>query len=146
MRLHRFHHRGFVLAAAAASPADAQIEAQYVVTTTGGHHHWPRQRDLLAHGQRLLTIRSETRSDGALKAFLDDQYTAAEHRARRSRRADSARVHRRRRARDNQRDLKSTFDWKMSVMHTVLRGEPSDYWFPAGNAGPHLDHVPVRPR
>ena len=114
----------------AAASQPTQIEAQYVVTTNGGITIGRASETYSRNGDRY-SIKSETRSDGALKVFLDDQYFVE----------SSGRVgaeglipleYTERRARDNKRDLKSTFDWKMSVMHTELRGEPSDYWFPPG--------------
>ncbi|HEX3058149.1 MAG TPA: DUF3108 domain-containing protein [Usitatibacter sp.] len=124
---------GFIIAlfsSLAAASQPTQIEAQYIVTTNGGITIG-RASETFSRTGNVYTIRSETRSDGALKAFLDDQYTVQ----------STGRVgadglipleYTERRARDNKRDLKSTFDWKMSVMHTELRGEPSDYWFPPG--------------
>ena len=114
---------------AAASPP-TQIEAQYVVTTNGGITIGRASETFTRKGD-AYSIRSDTRSDGALKVFLDDQYTVES-----TGKVDGDGLrpleYTERRAKDNKRDLKSTFDWKMSVMHTVLRGEPSDYWFPPG--------------
>ncbi|HUQ28969.1 MAG TPA: DUF3108 domain-containing protein [Usitatibacter sp.] len=116
------------LAAAAAQPT--RIEAQYAVTTNGGITIG-RASETFSRKGDAYSIRSVTRSEGVLKTFVDDQITVE----------SSGRVaadglqpleYTERRAKDNKRDLKSTFDWKMSVMHTELRGDPSDYWFPPG--------------
>ena len=114
----------------AAASQPTQIEAQYVVTTNGGITIG-RATETFTRTGDAYSIRSETRSDGALKAFLDDQYTV-ESTGKVDRDGLRPLEYTERRAKDNKRDLKSTFDWKMSVMHTVLRGEPSDYWFPPG--------------
>jgi len=114
---------------AAASPP-TQIEAQYVVTTNGGITIGRASETFTRKGD-AYSIRSDTRSDGALKVFLDDQYTVES-----TGKVDGDGLrpleYTERRAKDNKRDLKSTFDWKINVMHTELRNDPSDYWFPPG--------------
>lgn len=120
----------FACVAASAASQPTQIEAQYVVTTNGGITIG-RASEVFSRKGDSYSIRSETRSDGALKAFLDDQITVES-----SGRVDKEGLrpleYSERRAKDNKRDLKSTFDWKINVMHTELRNDPSDYWFPAG--------------
>jgi hypothetical protein len=125
---------GFIIAffssVAAAAAQPTQVEAQYIVTTNGGITIG-RATETFSRKGDTYAIQSVTRSDGALKAFLDDQITVE----------SSGRIgieglqpleYNERRAKDSKRDLKSTFNWKMSVMHTELRGEPSDAWFPPG--------------
>jgi len=120
----------FFCSVAAAAAPPTQIEAEYIVTTNGGitigraNESFSRQGD-------AYSIRSETRSEGILKTFIDDQFTV-ESTGRVDKEGLRPLEYAERRAKDNKRDLKSTFDWKISVMHTVLRGEPSDAWFPPG--------------
>ena len=116
------------LAAAAVQPT--QIEAQYIVTTNGGITIG-RASEVFSRKGDSYSIRSETRSDGPLKAFLDDQITV-ESSGRVDKEGLKPLEYSERRAKDNKRDLKSTFDWKINVMHTELRNDPSDYWFPPG--------------
>jgi hypothetical protein len=120
----------FASAAASASSQPTQVQAQYLVTANAGITIGRATETFTRNGD-AYTIRSETRSDGALKAFLDDQYTV-ESSGRVDKEGLKPLVYTERRAKDNKRDLKSTFDYKLSVMHTVLRDEPSDYWFPPG--------------
>ncbi len=70
MRLLGFIISLFSSLAAASQPT--QIEAQYVVTTNGGITIG-RASETFSRTGDVYTIRSETRSDGALKAFLDDE-------------------------------------------------------------------------
>jgi hypothetical protein len=116
------------LPAAAAPPAE--IEAQYVVTTNGGMTIGRATETFTRKGNNY-SIRSETRSDGVLKTFLDDTFTV-ESVGRVDEDGLKPLEYNERRAKDGTRDLKATFDWKISVMHTVMRDEPSDAWFPPG--------------
>jgi len=120
----------FACVAASAASQPTQIEAQYVVTTDGGITIG-RASEVFSRKGDSYSIRSETRSDGALKAFLDDQITV-ESSGRVDKEGLKPLEYSERRAKDNKRDLRSTFDWKINVMHTELRNDPSDYWFPPG--------------
>jgi len=120
----------FACVAASAASQPTQIEAQYVVTTNGGITIG-RASEVFSRKGDSYSIRSETRADGALKAFLDDQITV-ESSGRVDKEGLKPLEYSERRAKDNKRDLKSTFDWKINVMHTELRNDPSDYWFPPG--------------
>ncbi len=120
----------FASAAASASSQPTQVEAQYLVTANAGITIGRATETFTRKGD-AYTIKSETRSDGALKAFLDDQYTV-ESNGRVDQEGLKPLVYTERRAKDSKRDLKSTFDYKLSVMHTELRNDPSDYWFPPG--------------
>jgi len=120
----------FACVAASAASQPTQIEAQYIVTTNGGITIG-RASEVFSRKGDSYSIRSETRSDGALKAFLDDQITV-ESSGRVDKEGLKPLEYSERRAKDNKRDLKSTFDWKINVMHTELRNDPSDYWFPPG--------------
>ena len=121
----------FASAAASAASQPTQIEAQYVVTTNGGITIG-RASEVFSRKGDSYSIRSETRSDGALKAFLDDQITVESTGRVDKQEGLQPLQYTERRAKDGKRDLKNTFDWKINVMHTELRGEPSDYWFPPG--------------
>ncbi|HEY5000126.1 MAG TPA: DUF3108 domain-containing protein, partial [Usitatibacter sp.] len=75
------------------------------------------------------SIQSVTRSEGLLKAILDDQITVE----------SSGRVgadglqpleYGEHRLKDAKRDLRSTFDWDKGVMRTVLHGETSEAALP----------------
>ena len=118
----------FSSAATAAPPA--QIEAQYVVTTNGGITIGRANENFTRKGD-TYSIRSETRSEGVLKTFVDDQFTV-ESSGRVGKEGLKPLEYNERRAKDNKRDLKSTFDYKIDVMHTEMRGEPSDAWVPPG--------------
>jgi len=120
----------FACVAASAASQPTQIEAQYIVTTNGGITIG-RASEVFSRKGDSYSIRSETRSDGPLKAFLDDQITV-ESSGRVDKEGLKPLEYSERRAKDNKRDLKSTFDWKINVMHTELRNDPSDYWFPPG--------------
>jgi len=128
---------GFVFAllpSLAAASQPTQIDSEYVVTAGGGITIGRAKTSFTRTGD-TYSIRSETRSDGALKVFLDDQFTAES-----TGRVDGDGLkpleYTERRAKDNKRDFKSTFNWKNNVVHTVLRDEPSDAWFPPGTQDP----------
>ena len=116
------------LAATAAPPV--QVEAQYIVTTNGGITIGRANESFTRKGD-AYTIRSETRSEGVLKTFVDDQFTV-ESSGRVGKDGLKPLEYNERRAKDNKRDLKSTFNYKIDVMHTEMRGEPSDAWVPPG--------------
>ena len=118
--------------AAAAQPT--QIESEYIVTTNGGITIGRAKASFTRTGD-TYRIRSETRSDGALKVFLDDQFTT-ESTGRVDKDGLKPLEYSERRAKDNKRDFKSTFNWNNNVVHTVLRDEPSDAWFPPGTQDP----------
>ena len=114
----------------AAASQPTQIEAQYVVTTNGGITIG-RATETFSRKGDTYAIQSVTRSDGPLKAFVDDQITV-ESSGRVGAQGLQPLEYTERRAKDNKRDLRSTFNYKIDVMHTELRGEPSDAWIPPG--------------
>ena len=128
---------GFLIALVASLAAASQptkVDSEYVITAAGGITIG-RAKASFARTGDTYSVRSETRSDGALKAFLDDQFTSE----------SSGRVvqdglkpleYSERRAKDNKRDFKSTFNWNNNVVHTVVHDEPSDAWFPPGTQDP----------
>jgi hypothetical protein len=113
------------LAAVAAPPAE--VNAQYAITTSGmtiGHvsESFVRKGD-------SYTIQSVTRSEGMLKMFVDDEFTAQS-----TGRIDNHGLqplsYTEHRARDSKRDLKSEFDWDKGVMRTTLSGQSSEVALP----------------
>ncbi len=116
----------FAPLAAASQPT--QIEAQYVVTTNGGMTIG-RAMETFSRKGDSYTIQSVTRSEGVLKAFVDDTFTA-ESAGRVGAEGLKPLEYKERRAKDGKRDLKSTFDWEKRVMRTMLRGEPSETSLP----------------
>lgn len=107
-----------------------QVDAQYIVTTNGGITIG-RATESFARKGDTYTIRNEMRSEGVLKTFVDDQFTV-ESTGRVGKDGLKPLEYNERRAKDNRRDLKSTFDYRIDVVHTVMRDEPSDAWFPPG--------------
>ena len=126
MRLFAFALALFASLAATAQPT--QVEAQYIVTSTGVTVG--RATETFSRKGDSYAIQSVTRSDGPLKMFVDDQITVES-----TGRVGSAGLqpleYTERRAKDNKRDLKSTFDWGKGVMRTMLRGEPSEARLPS---------------
>ena len=116
----------FASLAAAAQPT--QIEAQYVVTTNGGMTIG-RATETYSRKGDSYSIQSVTRSEGVLKAFVDDTFTVASS-GRVGQQGLQPLEYNERRAKDGKRDLKSTFDWDKHVMRTMLRGEPSEATLP----------------
>lgn len=114
------------IAAAAAPPT--QIEAQYIVTANGGITIG-RMNESFSRKGDTYAIQSVTRSEGVLKAFVDDQITV-ESSGRVGTQGLQPLEYTERRAKDGKRDLKSTFDWKSGVMRTTMRGEPSEERLP----------------
>jgi hypothetical protein len=110
----------FASVGAAAQPNE--IEAEYRVTSTGVtigsiKESFVRKGD-------AYTIQSVTRSEGLLKAILDDQITV-ESSGRVGAEGLQPLEYGEHRLKDGKRDLKSTFDWDKGVMRTVLHGENS---------------------
>jgi hypothetical protein len=113
--------------AAAAPPV--QVTAEYSVVHTG--LTIGRVSETFTRKGDLYTAQSVTRSEGPLKLILDDQITLE----------SSGRVglsglqpleFTQRRARDSNRDLKTTFDWEKGTASTMLHGEKSEVPLPPG--------------
>jgi hypothetical protein len=128
MRLFTFLIALFASLAAASQPT--QTEAQYVVTTNGGIPIG-RATETFSRKGDGYAIQSVTRSEGVLKAFVDDTFTV-ESVGRVGPQGLQPLEYKERRAKDGQRDLKSTFDWDKRVMRTMLRAEPSETSLLAG--------------
>ena len=112
-----------LLASTLASAAPPQeIHAEYSVASSGlviGHVNESFERK-----DDHYTIRSVTRSEGLLRMFVDDTFTAES--------TGSVGAHglqpltySEHRGKDSQRDLRSDFDWNKGEMRTVLHGENS---------------------
>lgn len=123
-----------LLASLAAASQPTHVESEYVLTASGGITIGRAKASFTRNGD-TYSIKSEMRSDGALKVFLDDQFTTES-----SGRVDKDGLkpleYSERRAKDNKRDFKSTFNWNNNVVHTVVHDDPSDAWFPPGTQDP----------
>jgi len=119
-----------LLASSIASAAPPQeIGAEYSVASSGvviGHV----SESFVRKGERY-TIQSVTRSEGLLKMFVDDEFTA-ESSGLVGPRGLQPLSYTEHRARDSRRDLRSDFDWDKGVMRTVLHGENSEAPLPRG--------------
>jgi hypothetical protein len=116
----------FAAAAAAAQPSE--IAAEYRVTNSGIAIGSIKEA-FVRKGDRY-SIQSVTRSEGILKAILDDQITV-ESTGRVGADGLQPLEYDEHRLKDPKRDLKSTFDWDKGVMHTLLHGEATDTVLPA---------------
>jgi len=105
----------------AATPPE-HIVAQYSISYTG--ITIGRVDELFARHGNSYTIESVTRSEGPLKAFLDDQITVGS-----SGRVGEAGLqpisYFERRLKNGKRDLTSEFDWDKGVMRTSSGGQDS---------------------
>jgi hypothetical protein len=123
-----------LLASLAAASQPTHVESEYIVTAGGGITIGRAKASFARNGD-TYSIKSEMRSDGALKVFLDDQFTTES-----SGRVDKDGLkpleYSERRAKDSKRDFKSTFNWNNNVVHTVVHDDPSDAWFPPGTQDP----------
>ena len=116
-----------LLHSAAAIAMPNEITAEYRLTS----HNVPIGRvteTFIRKGDNYV-ISSVTRSEGALKVFLDDQLTVE----------SSGRVGQdglkplrfaQRRAKDSKRDVDATFDWERGVMVSRFRGEVKEVPLP----------------
>jgi len=111
--------------ASAASPAE--ISARYTITT--GSMTIGNVSESYVRKGDSYTIQSVTRSEGVLKMFVDDEFTA-ESSGRVGAKGLLPSSYSEHRAKDNKRDLRSDFDWDKGVMRTVLHGESSEAALP----------------
>jgi hypothetical protein len=111
--------------AAAAPPVE--INARYTITT--GSMTIGNVTETFARKGDTYTIQSVTRSEGMLRMFVDDEFTAES-----AGRVDSKGLlplsYSEHRAKDNKRDLRSDFDWDKGVVRTRLHGESSEVALP----------------
>jgi len=115
----------FVSLGAAAQPLE--IQAEYRVTNSGITIGSIKE-SFVRKGDRY-SIQSVTRSEGILKAILDDQITV-ESVGRVGADGLQPLEYDEHRLKDAKRDLKSTFDWDKGVMRTALHGENSETSLP----------------
>ena len=114
--------------AAAAQALPVDISAEYTLTSLGmlvGRVSESFHRE----GDRY-TIRSVTRSEGALKLVLDDNVTF-ESRGRIASTGLQPLEFERKRAGDASRDVHATFDWSRGVLVSRFRGETREVPLPA---------------
>ena len=113
----------FLYASLASAAMPSEIAARYTITT--GSMTIGSVSENFARKGDSYTIQSVTRSEGMLKMFVDDEFTAES-----TGRVVSGNLqplsYSEHRAKDNKRDLRSDFDWDKGVMRTVLHGESSE--------------------
>jgi hypothetical protein len=118
-----------ILVASAAPAVPSRIDAEYRISSGGlviGHVTETFERD----GEHYR-IESVTRSEGALKLFLDDTATLRSE----GRVGPGGLVPLRfeqRRARDSSRDIRARFDWETGRLHSEYRGEERTEALPPG--------------
>lgn len=116
----------FATSVAAAAPP-REVTAEYTVTHTG--LTIGRISESFVRSGDSYSAKSVTRSEGPLKAILDEQITLES-----SGRLGSAGLQplefAQRRAKDSKRDLKSHFDWDKGTVSTLLHGEKSEVALP----------------
>jgi uncharacterized protein DUF3108 len=115
----------FASFAAAAQPTE--ITAEYEVSSSGVIIG--RINETFVRKADTYTIQSVMRSEGLLKAIVDDEFTV-ESAGRVGASGLKPLRYGERRAKDSKRDLKSTFDWEKRVMRTLARGEKSEVALP----------------
>jgi len=117
----------FLYASLASAAMPSEIAARYTITT--GSMTIGSVSENFARKGDSYTIQSVTRSEGMLKMFVDDEFTAES-----TGRVVSGNLqplsYSEHRAKDNKRDLRSDFDWDKGVMRTVLHGESSEATLP----------------
>jgi hypothetical protein len=114
-------------AAAAAAAPPSQVTAEYAVINTG--LTIGRVSETFTRTGDRYSAQSVTRSEGPLKAFLDDQITL-ESSGRLAAGGLQPLEFAQHRAKDSNRDLKTTFDWSKGIVSTVLHGETSEVPLP----------------
>lgn len=116
-----------LLASFAAAAQPMEVAAEYRVTNSGMTIGSIKE-SFVRKGDRY-SIQSVTRSEGVLKAILDDQITV-ESSGRVGAEGLQPLEYGEHRLKDPKRDLKSTFDWDKGVMRTVLHGENTETALP----------------
>ena len=116
-----------LLHAAAALALPNEITAEYQLTS----HNVPigHVTETFVRKGESYVITSVTRSEGALKIFLDDQLTV-ESTGRIGREGLKPLRFAQRRAKDAKRDVDATFDWDRGVMVSRFRGEVTEVPLP----------------
>jgi hypothetical protein len=111
--------------ASAAPPVE--ISSRYTITT--GSMTIGNVSESYVRKGDSYTIQSVTRSEGVLKMFVDDEFTA-ESSGRVGPKGLLPSSYSEHRARDSKRDLRSDFDWDKGVVRTVLHGESTQAALP----------------
>lgn len=117
----------FLASTTTAFAAPMEITAAYRVTNSG--ITIARINESFVRKGDSYTIQSVLRSEGVLKALIDDQLTL-ESTGRFGASGLQPLEFGQRRAKDPKRDIKSTFDWDKGIMRTMLRGEHSEVALP----------------
>jgi hypothetical protein len=117
----------FSSSAVAAAAPPTEVTAEYEVVHTG--LTIGRINESFVRKGDLYSAKSVTRSEGPLKAFLDDQITL-ESSGRLGTSGLQPLEFVQRRAKDSKRDLKTSFDWDRGTVSTVLHGEKSEVSLP----------------
>lgn len=116
-----------LVSTAAAAAIPGEITAEYSLTSYGVEIG--RVDESFTRKDDTYTIRSVTRSEGALKLIWDDQIVLES-----SGRIDEAGLRPlrfgQRRVRDSSKDIAATFDWENGVMHSRFRGKENDVPLP----------------
>jgi hypothetical protein len=117
----------FSSSAVAAAAPPTEVTAEYEVVHTG--LTIGRINESFVRKGDVYSAKSVTRSEGPLKAFLDDQITL-ESSGRLGASGLQPLEFVQRRAKDSKRDLKTNFDWDKGTVSTVLHGEKSEVTLP----------------
>src|SRR5687768_3626212 len=117
-----------LLHAAAASALPNRITAEYQLTSNGVPIG--RVSESYVRKGDTYTINSVTRSEGALKVFLDDQLTVESSGTVGAKGLKPMRFGQRR-AKEGSRNIEATFDWERGVMVSRYKGGVTEVPLPA---------------
>jgi len=106
-----------------------EVSAEYTLRTSG--MTIGRVNDTFQRTGDRYTLRSTTRSEGALKLILDDSITL-ESKGRVSGEGLQPIEFEQRRAGDPSRDIHAVFDWNNGLLHSSYRGEVHEAPLPPG--------------
>jgi hypothetical protein len=124
----KFFLASLLLASASALAAPSEITAQYTLAHKAlgviG-----RVDETYSRNGDSYSIRSVSRSEGALKVFLDDQIVL-ESSGKVNSRGLRPLVFGQRRANSTKGEVRATFDWDKGIMHSVHGGERSEIALP----------------
>jgi len=118
---------GLLFASGAAFAMPSEITANYRVTSAGVTVG--RTTESFTRNGDSYVIHSTTRSDGALKMFLDDAVTL-QSAGKVVATGLQPREFGQHRAKDSSRDISATFDWDKGLMYSDFRGERSEVSLP----------------
>ncbi len=119
----------FALAAAPAFAAPDEVQAEYQIQSNGiviG-----RVQENYARKGGTYSIQSVTRSEGILKAFLDDEVSAHSD-GRFGPKGLRPNLFEQKRRGNASRDMRASFDWNKRVMQAEFRGETKEHALPDG--------------